>query len=67
MIADERAQKQARELVADRLVEAEHGGRTPMLDPVQASAMLEDESETTAGLRSGGVHQLQYRRRPAAR
>jgi len=44
MIAGERAQEQARELGADRLVEAEYGRRRPVLDPVQASAMLEDES-----------------------
>ena len=67
MIAGQRAQQQASQLVADRLVEAEHGRRTPLLDPVQSSAMLEDESESTAGLGSGGFHQLQYRRRPAAR
>ena len=67
MIAGQRAQEQASELIADRLVEAEHCRRTPVLDPVQASAMLEDQSEATVGLGSGGVHQLQYRRWPAAR
>ena len=67
MVAGERAQEQACELVADRLAEAEHGCRRTVLDPVQASAMLEDQSEATVGLGSGGVHQLQYRRWPAAR
>jgi hypothetical protein len=42
MVADERTEKQACELVPDRLVEAKDGRRTPALDAVQASAMLED-------------------------
>ena len=54
MVAGERAQEQACELVADRLAEAEHGCRRAVLDPVQASAMLDDESKATAGLRRGG-------------
>jgi hypothetical protein len=58
MIAGECAQEQARELVADRLAEAEHGRRRPLLDPVQASAMLEDESESTGCLGRSGVHDL---------
>jgi hypothetical protein len=58
MIAGECGQEQARELVADRLAEAEHGRRRAVLDLVQTSAMLEDESEATAGLRRGGVHDL---------
>lgn len=43
MVADECAQEQARELVADRLVEAEYGRRAPVLDSVQASAVLENQ------------------------
>jgi hypothetical protein len=57
MIAGECAQEQARELVADRLVQAEHGRWRPMVDPVQASAMLEDEAEASVGLERGGVHE----------
>ena len=56
MIAGECAQEQPRELVADRLVQAKHGRRGPVLDVVQASAMLEDERKATAGLERGGVH-----------
>jgi hypothetical protein len=67
MIAHERGQEQARELVTDCLVETDHGRRAPVLDPVQPSAMLEDESEATTVLVRGGVHQSAYRRRPAAR
>ena len=66
MVADERAEEQSRELVADRLVESEHGRRAPVLDSVQASAMLENEGQAT-GLLRGDVHQSAYRRWPAAR
>jgi hypothetical protein len=44
MVAGQRSQEQARELVADRLVEAQHSRRPAVLDPVQTRAMLEDES-----------------------
>lgn len=44
MIADEGAQKQASELVPDRLVETNDARRAHLLDAVQASAVLEDES-----------------------
>ncbi len=43
MVADQSAQKQARELVADRLLKSVHARRANVLDAVQASAMLEDE------------------------
>jgi len=43
MVARECAQEQASELVADRLVEPQDGRRGPVLDPVQASAVLENE------------------------
>lgn len=56
MIAGERGQEQASELVAGGLAQAQDGRRGRVLDVVQASAMLEDESEATAGLRRGGVH-----------
>ena len=56
MVAGERAQEQSRQLVADRLVEAQDGRRAPVLDAVQAGAMLENESQATAGLIRGGVH-----------
>jgi hypothetical protein len=55
MIACECAQEQARELVADRLAKADGGRRRSVLDPVQASAMLEDECESSVGLDRGGV------------
>lgn len=44
MIADERAQEQARELVSDRLVQANDTGRGDVMNAVQSSAVLEDES-----------------------
>ena len=44
MVAHERAQQQASELVADRLMETEDGGRASLLDAVQAGAVLENES-----------------------
>jgi hypothetical protein len=66
MVADECAQEQARELVPNRLVEAKDCRRAPALDAVQASAVLEDEGEAT-GLRSGGFHHSEYRRRPPGR
>ena len=43
MLADERSQKQARELVADRLAETNDGRRPNVVDAVQASAVLENE------------------------
>lgn len=49
MIAHERTEEQARELVADRLVQAHLAGRTDVMDAVQAGAVLDDESETTGG------------------
>jgi hypothetical protein len=57
MVADECAQEESRELVADRLAQAERGRRRPVLDAVQPSAMLEDERKATAGLERGGVHE----------
>jgi hypothetical protein len=57
MIAGERANEQARELVSDRLAQADRGGWRPVLDPVQASAMFEDQREATVGLKRGGVHE----------
>ena len=55
MVAGECAQEQACELVADRLAEPQDGRRWPVLDPVQPSAVLENEGQTT-GLGRGGVH-----------
>ena len=57
MIAGECAQEQARELVADRLAKADSGRRRPVLDPVQASAMVENEGEASVSLERGGVHE----------
>jgi hypothetical protein len=56
MVAGQCGQEQASELVAGRLAQAQDSGRGRVLDPVQTGAMLEDESEATAGLRRGGVH-----------
>ena len=56
MVAGQCGQEQTSELVAGGLAQAQDGRRGRVLDPVQASAMLEDESEATAGLRRGGVH-----------
>lgn len=47
MVAHECAQQQARELVADRLMETEDGRRASLLDLVQAGAVLENESQAT--------------------
>ena len=44
MVAGQRSQEQARQLVANLLIEAQHRRRPAVLDPVQAGAMLEDES-----------------------
>ena len=44
MIADERAQKQPRELVSDRLVQPNDAGRGDVMNAVQSSTVLEDES-----------------------
>jgi hypothetical protein len=43
MIADERGEKQAYELVPDRLAKANHCRRAYVVDAVQASAVLENE------------------------
>ena len=56
MVAGERGQEQARELVADRLVQSEDGRRRDVLEPVQTGAVLEEERKATACLERGGVH-----------
>ena len=56
MLAGERAHEQPRELVTDRLAETKRGRRRGVLEGAQSSAMLEDESKATTGLRRGGVH-----------
>ena len=43
MVAREGGDQQPRQLVADRLVEPQDGRRGAVLDPVQASAVLENE------------------------
>ena len=56
MVAGERGQEQARELVADRLAQAEDSRRRDVLQLVQAGAMLEEERKATAVVERGGVH-----------
>jgi hypothetical protein len=48
MVVDESAQEQPRELVANRLAQADDTGRPRLLAAVLASAVLEEESESTA-------------------
>jgi hypothetical protein len=56
MVAGECGQKQARELIADRLAQAERSRRRDVLQLVQAGAVLEEERKATAGVERGGVH-----------
>ena len=55
MIAGERVQQQALELLADRLAQPERSGRLHVLQAVHARAVLEDERQR-AGWRLGGIH-----------
>jgi len=56
VVARQGGQQQACELVADRLAQADDGGRSTVLDAVQAGAVLEDQSEPATGFRGGGGH-----------
>jgi hypothetical protein len=44
VVAGERAQEQAHELFADCLAEANQGRRANVVEAIQASAVLEDQS-----------------------
>ena len=62
MVADECAQEQACELVAERLVETDDPCRPDLMDAVQPGALLKDERECAICLRGGGFHIPAYRR-----
>jgi hypothetical protein len=56
VVTGQRSNEESRELVANSLAKTEGGGRVNLLDAVQPSAVLEDESETATSVFGGGVH-----------